>query len=77
MNKTIILIAAAALMAPAAEAWEPVGGRIATEWAADVTPEKPWNVYPRPVMERTEWENLNGLWQYAIVPAAETEPEQW
>ena len=77
MNKTIILIAAAALMAPAAEAWEPVGGRIATEWAADVTPEKPWNVYPRPVMERTEWENLNGLWQYAIVPAAEAEPEQW
>ncbi len=77
MNKTIILIAAAALMSPAAEAWEPVGGRIATEWAADVTPEKPWNVYPRPVMERPEWENLNGLWQYAIVPAAEAEPVQW
>ena len=22
--------------------------------------------YPRPVMERGEWKNLNGLWNYAI-----------
>lgn len=22
--------------------------------------------YPRPIMERNEWKNLNGLWEYAI-----------
>ena len=24
--------------------------------------------YPRPIMERSEWQNLNGLWNYAILP---------
>ena len=27
----------------------------------------PLNEYPRPLMQREKWENLNGLWDYAIV----------
>ena len=78
MKKIILnLVLAATLIPGPAGAWEPVGDRISTKWAADVNPEKPWNVYPRPVMERSAWENLNGLWQYAIVPANDAEPEEW
>ena len=67
---------AAALAPLAAGAWTPAGDHISTPWAADVNPEKPWNAYPRPIIERTAWENLNGLWQYAIVPQADAEPAQ-
>ena len=24
----------------------------------------PWPEYPRPLMERSEWKNLNGVWRY-------------
>ena len=50
-----ILAMAAALAPLAAGAWTPAGDHISTPWAADVNPEKPWNVYPRPIMERTAW----------------------
>ncbi len=36
-----------------------------------------WGEYPRPIMERSDWKNLNGLWQYAIVPAGENNPKKW
>ena len=32
--------------------------------------------YPRPALRRDSFENLNGLWQYAITKAAQ-HPEQW
>lgn len=65
------------IIAFSALAWKPVEGHISTRWAADVKPEKPWDVYPRPIMERSQWENLNGLWQYAIVPGNSARPSQW
>ena len=72
-----ILALAAAIAPLSADAWAPVGDHIATPWAADINPEKPWDVYPRPIMERAQWENLNGLWQYAIVPQADAQPATW
>ncbi|MDR1783280.1 MAG: beta-galactosidase, partial [Dysgonamonadaceae bacterium] len=33
--------------------------------------------YPRPILERTEWKNLNGLWDYAILPANAAEPAKF
>lgn len=65
------------VIALSAWAWKPVEGHISTRWAADVSPEKPWDVYPRPIMERSRWENLNGLWKYAIVPGNSGRPSQW
>lgn len=47
--------------------WKPVQGIMQTEWAKEVTPEKVLPEYPRPIMERKDWKNLNGLWDYAII----------
>ena len=46
--------------------WKPVPGKLMTRWAKDVTPDKVLPEYPRPQMVRSRWQNLNGLWEYAI-----------
>ena len=38
-----------------------------TKWAEDVDVEAPHPHYPRPMMERNQWKNLNGLWDFAII----------
>lgn len=39
---------------------------IQTKWATAVSPDNALPEYPRPQMVRLEWQNLNGLWEYAI-----------
>ncbi|MFO7852806.1 MAG: glycoside hydrolase family 2 protein [Bacteroidota bacterium] len=56
--------------------WEMADNPLVTEWADDVNPEKPWPEYPRPMMIRETWLNLNGLWKYAIT-AKDQEPAEW
>jgi len=51
--------------------WKIVPAHITTEWADKVNPSHPLNVYPRPQLQRSEWQNLNGLWQYTILPASD------
>lgn len=57
--------------APKAETteWAPQGNHIKTRWASKVDPECPLPEYPRPIMKRDAWQNLNGLWEYAITNA--------
>jgi beta-galactosidase/beta-glucuronidase len=55
--------------------WKPAGDRIMTEWAENVRPESVLDAYPRPGMERSEWQNLNGLWNYSISPRHLPQPE--
>jgi len=50
--------------------WQIVPGHITTQWATDVNPASALPDYPRPQMQRNEWQNLNGLWQYAILPVS-------
>ena len=52
--------------------WKMAGDRINTPWASKVDPAKPLPEYPRPQMERKDWMNLNGLWQYSILPKINT-----
>ncbi|MGC3972151.1 MAG: hypothetical protein QM775_33865 [Pirellulales bacterium] len=47
-----------------------VPGKIHTSWAENVNPQNVLPDYPRPQMERKDWMNLNGLWQYAIRPVS-------
>ena len=51
--------------------WQPAGDKIKTSWASKVNPASVLQEYPRPLVERSEWVNLNGLWDYAIKPAGE------
>jgi beta-galactosidase/beta-glucuronidase len=57
--------------------WKPAQGPLATRWAKDVSPDKALPEYPRPQMVRKEWQNLNGLWDYAIRPKVEDRPEKF
>ncbi|KAJ5814777.1 hypothetical protein N7474_006554 [Penicillium riverlandense] len=36
---------------------------LTTPWTDDVGTD-PWPEYPRPQMQRSQWKNLNGIWQY-------------
>jgi beta-galactosidase/beta-glucuronidase len=57
---------------PAQNSWKPVSGKILTPWAEKVDPSSPLPEYPRPQLVRNNnWTNLNGLWQYAILPKAQ------
>ena len=57
--------------------WKPVPGHIMSEFAGKVEPQHPLNEYPRPQMERPEWTNLNGLWDYAITEMDAEQPTSW
>jgi beta-galactosidase/beta-glucuronidase len=48
--------------------YAPAGDSLKTRWAAEITPENVWQEYPRPQMVRENWLNLNGLWDYIILP---------
>ena len=54
--------------------WKPVGDKIKTKWAEQVNPKNVLPEYPRPQLERTDWVNLNGEWEYAIKPRGGAEP---
>ena len=54
--------------------WQPAGDKIKTKWASQIDVNNVLPEYPRPIMERAEWQNLNGLWNYAILPVGQQEP---
>ncbi|MBT7465877.1 MAG: beta-galactosidase [Bacteroidetes bacterium] len=55
--------------------WESKQAPIMSQWAQDVETDQPWDLYPRPIMERKNWTNLNGLWEYAITGIDDPRPE--
>ncbi len=54
--------------------WQPAGDKIKTRWASQIDVNNVLPEYPRPIMERAEWQNLNGLWNYAILPIGKQTP---
>jgi beta-galactosidase/beta-glucuronidase len=74
MKKTLLTCMALVLTLGAQAQWKPAGDKIKTKWAAEVNPKNVLPEYPRPLLERKDWQNLNGEWDYAIKPAGETEP---
>ena len=54
--------------------WKPAGDKIKTDWASQINPANVLPEYPRPIMERSDWKNLNGLWNYAVINKGEHLP---
>lgn len=62
-----LLFTLACLQVNSQSQWKPVEGHIKTVWADSVDPKNVLPEYPRPIMERSEWINLNGMWDYEII----------
>ena len=58
------------------DTWQPAGDKIMTEWSAQVDPANVLPEYPRPQLVRENWQNLNGLWDYAIT-AKDAQPAEY
>ena len=54
--------------------WKPAGDKIKTSWGEQLDPKNVLPEYPRPIMERNDWKNLNGLWKYAITKKGDPTP---
>ncbi|MGV3509571.1 MAG: glycoside hydrolase family 2 protein, partial [Sphingobacteriaceae bacterium] len=52
-------------------------GELKTSWGSEVTAANAWKEYPRPQLVRSEWKNLNGMWDYAIKPKGEKKPNSF
>ena len=61
---TVLMLSSLCAMAQ----YQPVGDKIKTRWASEVNPDKVLPEYPHPMMTRSSWMNLNGLWDYSITP---------
>jgi len=52
-----------------------------TRWGEDFDKTNPLPEYPRPQMKRSDWQSLNGVWQYAILDGVDEgdikEPEKY
>lgn len=57
--------------------WKPAGGKIKTVWAEKIDVHRVLPEYPRPLMKRAAWQNLNGLWEYAIARAGSPAPRRY
>jgi hypothetical protein len=57
--------------------WQPAQAPLMTRWAKEVARGKVHTEYPRPQMARTEWLDLNGLWEYAITLRSAPAPAQF
>ena len=75
--KIKLLVISMLLTTAAMAQYAPAGDKIKTQWADKVSPENSLPEYPRPMMVRPDWKNLNGLWQYAVTPKGERAPQKY
>jgi hypothetical protein len=69
---------------PSQDNWRPAGLKLPTRWTRQVSPTNALPEYPRPQMVRGAmkgsgepeggWQNLNGLWDYAITDSSSHSP---
>ena len=75
MKKNFLtMLLALALCGSTFAQWNPAGDKIKTSWGEQLDPKNVLPEYPRPIMERNDWKNLNGLWKYAITKKGDPTP---
>ena len=75
MKKTLFTLLSTLFCFSALAQWKPAGDNIKTVWGEHLTTDNVWKEYPRPILQRAEWLNLNGLWSYSIKPLNEGQPD--
>src|SRR3954451_12715737 len=58
----------------AAPDWHVGTPPLSTPWTTDVSPTNALPEYPRPQLTRPQWQNLNGLWEFAAAAPGELPP---
>jgi hypothetical protein len=81
MNRCIFLLTTVLIMTTSGRSfsadWKlPDNAPLLTRWAKDVSPSSCLPEYPRPQMVRPHWQNLNGLWDYAVTEKTLDRPPQ-
>ena len=54
-----------------------MSGPMTTPWTDKVDRACPLPEYPRPQLERTQWTNLNGVWDFGFAPREQELPVEW
>ena len=67
----LLLLLICAFAAEAQPTWSIAKHTILTPWAEKIDPKQPLPDYPRPQMQRGNWKNLNGLWDYHLMPLSQ------
>ncbi len=76
-KKFLIVLTTLLVSTPILGQWKAAGKKIKTEWAEKIDPNNVLPEYPRPIMERTDWKNLNGLWEYSIQERGKAIPDKF
>lgn len=71
IKSTLLTFAAGLITLQGIAQWQPAGDKIKSQWGETLTPTNVLPEYPRPMMQRAAWQNLNGLWNYAIRPVGQ------
>jgi hypothetical protein len=70
---TATMVVATAPPASAA-VWQPKAPPLTTPWTSQVSPTNALPDYPRPQLVRADWQNLNGVWEFAHATSLNTPP---
>ena len=62
MRKIFLLLAVVVAAGNLFSQWSPQGEKLQTKWAETIDVNNVLPEYTRPIMERTEGKNLDGLW---------------
>ncbi len=77
MKRLTIACLTMALLLPLFGDYQIQPNQLMTPWGEKITPENAWREYPRPHLVRQNWQNLNGLWQYAVNERKADRPTEW
>lgn len=81
LSKSILLVVSSVILGnycvQAQDLWKMQRVPIQTRWGKGINPQKVLPEYPRPQMVRSQWQNINGLWDYIITADNVTSPESY